>query len=362
MKGTAPTMKNSTNDKDEVKDEDNGMTTYDYGTHDQISRFTNATNDIAEYAGRSYTYGKEIWTLMTKGIEPTFKEPEELKGEDAKSLSKMEKYKMQLKRCLDNEDGYKRDKSKVFRAIMKQCTYAMKSRIETLPEYDTMNSNDDVKALLEKMKEQVYNTHNAQYEYWTMQATMKEFVTMQQKKDESLADFHQRFIEQRKVTENIWGKMIPGKMKGKSTNDQNEAREKYLACLFLAGVRKAQYQTTINEMNNAYLLGNVTFPSDTNVALKLLNNRHDHGTTEPKKEVSSEGASFLQHEPTFYACGETGHIARDCPDPVKKAANDKKLERKKKEKARKKARAIINQQHTSDDESSSSGESYSFTL
>jgi len=31
-----------------------------------------------------------------------------------------------------------------------------------------------------------------------------------------------------------------------------------------------------------------------------------------------------------YACGELGHVARDCPDLVKKAAIDKRLAKKKK--------------------------------
>jgi hypothetical protein len=107
-----------------------GLSTYSYGTHDQVARFTNATKDITELAGTTYKYGKEIWNLLMKKSEATFPEPSTPSNE--KDRAAMEKYKMLLRMWIDDEENYRRDKSKVFRVIMPHCTPAMKNKIKSI--------------------------------------------------------------------------------------------------------------------------------------------------------------------------------------------------------------------------------------
>ena len=111
-------------------EEDSGIerlrgSTYSYGTHDQVARFTKTTKDIAEYTSTTFKYGKEMWTLIQDKAETVFTEPTEV--EKAATWSQMEKYKMLLRMWIDNEKAYKRDKAKVFRIIMSQCLPAMKN-------------------------------------------------------------------------------------------------------------------------------------------------------------------------------------------------------------------------------------------
>ena len=79
------------------------------------------------------------------------------------------------------------------------------------------------------------------------------------------------------MTEDIWGDMIPQKMKGKATSEQAKARDAYLACVFLAGVDRVRYRDAVNELNNDYVAGNTTYPGDVMSMMTLLSNRRDGG-------------------------------------------------------------------------------------
>jgi hypothetical protein len=276
-----------------------GLGTYSYGTHDQVSRYTNATKDIAELAGTTYKYGKEIWDLLMKKSEAKFPEPSA--PSDAKDRAEMEKYKMMLRRWMDHEEDYRRDKSKVFRVIMTHCTPAMKNKIESMPEYVEIEKNDDVIALLSKMKALVYSADKTQYEFWTMQVAMRKLINLKQDAKESLTDFSKRFLDQQEVTEAIWGVMTPQLTQGKSADEQNEASNRYLACLFLAGVDRTRYQDVVNDLNNDFILGKVTYPTDTSGMLTFLSNRRGNGGPSQQEQdlrdgLETHGSSFVQQD------------------------------------------------------------------
>ena len=150
--------------------------------------------------------------------------------------------------------------------------------------------------------------------------------------------------------------MAPQLMKDKQEDEQTEARNRYLACLFLAGVDRIRHQDVVNDLNNDFILGKVTYPADTSGMLTLLSNRRGNGGTSKQEQalrdgLESEGTSLHQHGPRCYACGKLGHVACDCPDPVKKAMNDKRQAKKKK-----KEQAEMLLQHDDDSESDESDE------
>ncbi len=293
---------------------------YQYGTQTQAERYLKTTKAIAEYVGKEH--GKEMWKLINDKEETEFEEPAEPK-EDASKAS-MEKYKMLLKMNIEDEKRYKRQKAKVFRIIMGQCQSAMRNKVESLPEYSDLEKEDDVIGLLTKMEELAYSTDNVQYEYWTMQASVKRLVTMTQDPKESLMSFSKRFLAQQEMTESVWGKLIPNKLKGQATDLQEKARDKYLACVFLAAVDRHRYKKAVDELNNSFLLGTVDYPEDVPGMLTLLSNRRGGGGTTKEAEALKDGftaTSFAQQRKKgprqrtiyCYRCGKKGHISRDCP-------------------------------------------------
>lgn len=316
---------------------DASMDTYAYGTVDQVSRFTSTTKDIAAFVGTTYKQGKEMYTLLTDNDETTFTEP--TAPLDDKNRAEMEKYKMLLSTWINDEKDYKRDKARVFRTIMTQCTTAMKNKVEGLSDYKKMETDDDVVSLLKAMKELVYSTDKAQYEYWTMQATMRKFMNLKQATKETMTDFHKRFLNQLEATETVWGKMIPQIENDKNTSEQNEARDKYLACVFLAGVDRQRHKDVIDELNNDFLLGKVNYPSDTSGMLTLLTNRRGNGGTSQQEQAlrdgESEGTSLHQAEEDHpdqhehpevkcYNCNKMGHYAGSCRQEMTKKTKQMK--------------------------------------
>jgi hypothetical protein len=231
---------------------------------------------------------------------------------------------MKLKMHLEQEDKYQQDKSKVFLIIMGQCKSPMRNKLEALEKYKTLKEEDDVAGLMEEIRKLVYSTDNTQYEYWTMQASMKTLVNLQQGNKEALQVFANRFLKQVESTEEIWGELYPRKKVGESIEQvQKPARDAFLACLFLAGVDRNRYKSVIDELNNEFVLGKEIYPKDVPGMLKLLTNRRGAGGDKNVDAIRDGiGVSFAQTGKRYdnyrcHNCGKKGHIRRDCPKKKK---------------------------------------------
>ena len=88
-----------------------------------------------------------------------------------------------------------------------------------------------------------------------MQEPLSKFVHVRQFKPEDIQMYYNRFIELLDVTESIWGPLTPATMKGKPSGDQDKARNKFLACLFLSGA-SGQHESAITDLNNDFIQGN----------------------------------------------------------------------------------------------------------
>jgi len=290
---------------------------YTYGALYQVDTYIKTTKKITDYVSQRFT--KELGVLVSEGTEAEFEEPAS-PGDEAKGIA-LERYKMKLKMCLEREERYKQDKSKVFLIIMGQCKSPMRNKLEALEKYKTLAQEDDVAGLMEEIRKLVYSTDNTQYEYWTMQASMKALVNMKQGDREALQVFANRFLKQVESTEEIWGDLYPRKVSGKDIEQvQKPARDAFLACLFLAGVDRGRYKSVIDELNNEFILGKVNYPKDVPGMLNLLINRRGAGGDKQMDAIRDGvgGISFGQTGKQYtnfrcHNCGKKGHIRRDCP-------------------------------------------------
>ena len=232
-----------------------------YGTQDEAERFTKSKKGIAD--NLDIQISKEMRQLVQKMEVTKFTEstrPKVKKGDDVPQ-GEMEGYKSKLRMVIDQQREYDRNKSKVLRLIMQQCSTAMKNKVEGSSDCPELEEKDDVIGLLKLIEQFAFSTENVQYEFWTQQASMRTLLTMQQQTKDSLASCCRRFTAQTEVTETVCGKMIPHKCAKDEPDEQEKARNKFLSSAFLAGVDRERHKQEIDESNNAQFCAGEIFPS-----------------------------------------------------------------------------------------------------
>ena len=287
---------------------DLGHNVYLYGTKNQGNVYLKTTEAIAEYVGREYN--KAMRVLVKNLKESTPVEPKQPSGKV--SDVEMKKYEKELSRYYTKYNEYVEYKAKVFVIIKGQCTLTMKNKVESLKDYEKIEEDDDVIRLLKGLKQLAFTTVDVQYKYWTVCWSMNQVFKMKQMNEESLVAYYKRFVGMVEVAESQWGDIVPTKI-----GDDKNTRDKFLACVFIAGVNQKKFGKLINELNNAYLSGSNNYPKSVVGAVTMLS--HYAGDWKPgvtNKEQGEQVYSFAQKKKDVkcFKCGKKGHYANECDE------------------------------------------------
>ena len=183
---------------------------------DPTDKYLKTKRAIAEHVGTKFN--KKMWSLVMKKEEATFEDPEE--PDENATRGKIQKYKMLLWMKIEEEKQYKEDKARVFWLIIGQCTTTMQNKVEASKDYDKLEGSDNVAGLLELIRGLVYSTEKTQYKYWAIQSALQRLIATKQENKETLSNFMKRFEAQVEATKNVWGSMIPHKLKGQLLKEQ----------------------------------------------------------------------------------------------------------------------------------------------
>jgi hypothetical protein len=303
---------------------------YVYGRPDQAQMFRKtSTEKIADYVAQNYKSGKEMYRLVTYGIETTYKDPGEDPGNDA-TPAQVKAHGLLFTSAREDRLQYHNDKFKTFRLIMGQCSPTMKQRIQATPEYKIWEDPEqcNVKALLPYMEALVSGTEKGQYQPWVIQAQLKKLLKTRQTPGMSLDEYAQNFEDQLAVVKKEWGKLVPYKYQEEDAATQEEEGDKFKACLLLGNADRERYKEVIDELANDYSLGNDNYPKDAASMVAMLSNQHGTGSSTKKIDAMKDGVftSFGQADYSDARCSickKKGHFARNCPEKKKKKQKDK---------------------------------------
>jgi hypothetical protein len=227
------------------------------------------TTAIADYVRTAIS--PQMWSLVSERQETEFKEPQI--PDDKAGTGEFRRYEILLKSVIEQDLKYKNEKGRVFGIIIGQCHPIMRSGVEALPEFKKWQMEYDVCSLLNAMRVLVHHTEATHYEYWKMQIQQRNLFKVSQGANEPLTTYCKRFIEQLDMTEETWGRLIPAKANGKTKDEQEEARERYLACVLLGGTDSTKYRSTIDDLCNDFLHGDVHYPKTLSSMVAYLANR-----------------------------------------------------------------------------------------
>ena len=308
-----------TGDISELKDN-----VFHFGSNNQQAQFPKTLEAIAEYCGR--VYGGSDMRNLVNGEDNPPKKPErpKTKREDTDGWERME-YEKDYDKWNDRKEEYRKEKSKVFGVIKGQCTRSMKNRLAQESDYKTIETNNDVLGLINKLKSITFATQTGQYDYWLVADNLRDAVLCRMYPNEDLNVYYNRWKLQINVLEEQWGDFLPPKLKKKNAQQSTE-KNKFLTCLFLRNLDWDEYGTYLDELNNNYLNGQTdTYPNTPEEALNQLSHRtnlaaraqrHNNRWTYRRNNDNPTPTSFTQQSRTRDENYESdaSDIHAHCPD------------------------------------------------
>ena len=313
---------------------------FGHGDERAGARFNRVIERLADYA--RIEYGMDMYYLITDGTEPEW---EELEVPSTRSTALMRKYEIDYKYQKEEKRDHKRNKEKMFGVILGQCKEGTKDLVKSDKSYRTLERNGDVVELINLIRSLCYGTDKKRYISWTQQAQLRKTVGSMQKDGESIQKFSVNFIEQVKAFEEQFGPLLPTKEMYKvvemtrvvhdgeeecsetyaetvlaSEDEIQIARDKFVACLFLAGVDRKRYKDAIDEMNNDYLRHGKEYPASVQAMVVWLTKRRGGDKSQAKEDDATDGVtSFAQLDRiACNHCQEKGHFNWDCPKATTK--------------------------------------------
>lgn len=324
------------------KIEELGDSVYKAAGNDKAEKFIRTTEDIADYVG--VQSGPEMRVLVKYRKETTYTKPKaplpagittraQKKADDADSVetdpdggesTNMTEYKADLEIYHRDSRKYRENKAKTFVIILGQCTEDVKSVLLNGGGLAQLEIDSDVVGILNKLEAIAMSTTGVDEEYVTLAGSFRRLASLQQGPKESVAKYHKRFMISANVLAGQWGDFHPSKLATNITKD--EAKDKFLARLFLTGADKVRFGQLIENLKNNHISKKDNYPESLEATLRLLSNYQE--TQKGSGKYDSLGHSFAQtqkkNEKKCYLCGGTGHIKKDCPNrtSLAQATND----------------------------------------
>ena len=228
---------------------------------------------------------------------------------------KLKKHKEKLEECEST-------KQIAFVKLLGQCSPAVRNQLEASKNHATIEQSADVPQLPQLIESIVHSNEGVQCDCWALSFAVRKLTTMKQGKGESLISHCHQFNNAVQAVKSQWGLPLPtqqiatvddeGNAAASTLDaDKQAARNRHLACVFIAGAHHNKCGACIAELDNSHIAGNSKCPTTVSAALHHLNNcstgekshrpNHEEKNNDQEPELQVPGSNCTQvglHAPT----------------------------------------------------------------
>jgi hypothetical protein len=283
--------------------------------------YINTTKEIITFVGRKYKdYNMEI----VQGLEKLkLDDPQPPTDPDPNDKVQFEKWKSALNDYNNRLKAFQNFRSGLYSLVFGQCSDALQDKLKSHRDFEA-SRQDGIKLLIIIKS----LTHTVEEQLYLPDATasvIKDFYTLRQRKFESLQAYHQRYLAQVQVLQEMGIRLVPSTIVDYVADknghqgivlaaDRTEANELYLATCFLQSVNQ-NYSSYLDHLRDSFLDGQEVYPSTLHQAYNILQ-RRSVSINQPHL-TGGDGVAFTQssgaRNVTCFRCQEQGHYANDCP-------------------------------------------------
>jgi hypothetical protein len=282
----------------------------------QSGNFEGTIDHLANYVGSKYEHGGEIRNLI-ENLTPFFLvQPTDLPTTPAPTPTETKIWELKITAYVKKDQKIEDNVRKVYSLIWGQCTDFMKSKLETIPNFQAISDSQDVLELLKEMKGFIYKFDNENYTAQSLVEAMDKLHHLYQGKYMTNSQFLEQFKSMVAVIEHYGGSVGKNpKMEQQElveiTNAEYDpitvysavvkkaaekaAKERALACMFLNRAYQIKYLDMVTDLHNDYVKGNDSYPATLKDAYALLTNWRPK--FESKPIVAQYGTSFAEQSP-----------------------------------------------------------------
>jgi len=312
---------------------------YDCSDVRQSDQYTKTTKEIAEYVGRTFTYGGDarlaVETLklpiMTIPVDP----PENANRTETRIWEKtVDEHVKQSSKLRENMKT-------LYSLIWGQCTDIMRQKVEAHETFACVSSTGDGLGLLRLIKGVAFQFQSQKYLPHALHEALKRYYNCAQGKFATTQVYLEHFQNVIAVVTESGGSIAghagvedtivsEGNINIEDmTDDQRKeltekATERSTAVAFMLGCDRTRYGRLIEDLENDYLQGENKYPKTISEAYNLLTNwkQERNGWRAP----STDGVAFTNIDDkvkiprsgkahiTCHRCEQKGHYASECPD------------------------------------------------
>jgi len=306
--------------------------------------FTRTTKEIAEYTGPKF--GAEVMTTIETLQKPVLPIPADPPANASATETRIWERRVDAYVKADTE--LDANLKKVYAIVFGQCSDAMRTKLEAIPNHASIAAARDVIGLLRNIKTATFSFQSQKYEPHALHEAKRRFYLMSQGKGVSCQNYFESFQNAVEVLEYCGGEIgtdiglveralaslnvtLDTATPEQLALSKDYAKQAYLACAFLLGADRNRFGKLIEDTENDYVKGQDRYPKTVLAAFNLMIYvKQDPQNIMRMLGTTSDGVAFTnlgEDDDTVHAnigkkdksgitcfkCKEKGHYSNECP-------------------------------------------------